>query len=423
MPVFESAHDRGVRREAFRFGVAAPAFCVLLTAGAVWPAPAAGQRSLVLAGNVGSSIAAPGGVMVGLAGEVQEGLLGLRLGGSMDAAGTALAPVFSTGGTGSGAWSADVDAGLNVGRIPYVGVLFGRWDPSVFLGAGLAGVGEANDAVGASGRDVLPTWTWGARGGLPLVSWLRVELEARHREAFGGANPDPSILGEGWEYRVGLALRFGGGTTARAASGTRSGRGTPTGRGPVATRPVGRDVRRTASAEEVADQAIRTGERYLGTPYRWGGDSPSEGFDCSGFVRWVFAEQGIALPRVSRDQARAGRALPTGLDGLARGDLLFFAQNGTTVDHVAIYAGDGRILHSSSSGSGVRYDDLSGNRGRWYAGHLVAVRRVIEGGAMLMEVPASGRELPQTRRALPLDEAFEALEAERGDAGAPPPGR
>jgi cell wall-associated NlpC family hydrolase len=93
----------------------------------------------------------------------------------------------------------------------------------------------------------------------------------------------------------------------------------------------------------------------------------------------------VTLPRTSRQQATAGRSLAAKLDGLHAGDLLFFSQGGDVVDHVAIYAGDDRILHSSSSGGGVRYDDLSSARGKWFRDRLVAVRRVLGEGATFID--------------------------------------
>lgn len=132
-----------------------------------------------------------------------------------------------------------------------------------------------------------------------------------------------------------------------------------------------------AGAAAVALQTLLTAERYVGVPYTWGGSSPAEGFDCSGFVRYVYAAHGIDLPRVSRDQAAAGVWLPPDIESLEPGDLMFYEGPGGVINHVAIYAGGGQIIHSSASGAGVRYDDLNTLRGRYYATRMVAARRVI----------------------------------------------
>ncbi len=123
-------------------------------------------------------------------------------------------------------------------------------------------------------------------------------------------------------------------------------------------------------------RALATADRYLGVPYRWGGTSPTTGFDCSGYVQFVYNREGVRLPRTSRQQAVAGTGRPTRWDAAAPGDLVMFAEPGAAISHVAFYAGRGRILHASSSGGGVRYDDLGTRRGRWYRERLVAVRRV-----------------------------------------------
>jgi cell wall-associated NlpC family hydrolase len=121
---------------------------------------------------------------------------------------------------------------------------------------------------------------------------------------------------------------------------------------------------------------LATADRYVGVPYRWGGTSPKTGFDCSGYVQYVYGREGVRLPRTSRQQAVAGTRRPTRWSAVGPGDLVMFANPGEAVSHVAFYVGGGRILHASSSGGGVRYDDLHTRRGRWYRERLVAVRRV-----------------------------------------------
>jgi cell wall-associated NlpC family hydrolase len=87
-----------------------------------------------------------------------------------------------------------------------------------------------------------------------------------------------------------------------------------------------------------APRIIATAEDYLGVRYKWGGNTPNEGFDCSGYVKYVFARQGIQLPRTSREQARAGEKVAARVSSLRQGDLMLFAER-STISHVAIYAG------------------------------------------------------------------------------------
>ena len=83
-----------------------------------------------------------------------------------------------------------------------------------------------------------------------------------------------------------------------------------------------------------------------------------------------------AVPRTSRAQVAAGTQVPVSVSALRPGDLIMFANPGKPISHVAIYAGNKRIIHSTKSGGGVRYDDLSSRRGAWYRNHMVAVRRL-----------------------------------------------
>jgi hypothetical protein len=91
--------------------------------------------------------------------------------------------------------------------------------------------------------------------------------------------------------------------------------------------------------------------------------------------------------------AGAGMGVSTSRRSLEIGDLMLFAQNGT-INHVAIYAGSGRILHSSSSGGGVRYDNLDSGRGKWFADRLVAVRRVSGDGRIIANALTAAALIP-----------------------------
>ncbi len=104
---------------------------------------------------------------------------------------------------------------------------------------------------------------------------------------------------------------------------------------------------------------LRRAMTLLGTPYRWGGNTPDSGFDCSGLVGYVFRTAlGIELPRVSRDMASdRNNQLIADRTALTEGDLVFFGRKGR-VDHVGIYVGEGRFLHAPSTGKDVRVDTL-----------------------------------------------------------------
>ena len=118
---------------------------------------------------------------------------------------------------------------------------------------------------------------------------------------------------------------------------------------------VGRDlpVSRGASVAAVR-RLVRTSLQYVGVPYRFGGTTP-RGFDCSGFVRYVFSSMGIELPRAADSQYGVGRAVSA--EHLQPGDLVFFETYESGPSHVGIYLGNSRFISSTSS-RGVRVDDL-----------------------------------------------------------------
>ncbi len=94
--------------------------------------------------------------------------------------------------------------------------------------------------------------------------------------------------------------------------------------------------------------------QYLGVPYVWGGTSPS-GFDCSGFIQYVYRSQGISLPRTSGSQASSGSYVS--IANAKPGDILYFGQSSVT--HVGIYIGDGRMIHAPSPGKSVMISSIS----------------------------------------------------------------
>jgi cell wall-associated NlpC family hydrolase len=135
-------------------------------------------------------------------------------------------------------------------------------------------------------------------------------------------------------------------------------------------------IPRSPAPTAAAARVLETADQYIGVPYTWGGNTPESGFDCSGFTKYVFARQGILLPRTSREQARAGQEVSLDFAAFLPGDILLFAEPSEAISHVAIYVGEGRIIHASSVAGRVSYLELGGDRGGWYVQNLVAARRL-----------------------------------------------
>jgi len=113
--------------------------------------------------------------------------------------------------------------------------------------------------------------------------------------------------------------------------------------------------------------AVRMALKAVGVPYRWGGESPATGFDCSGLVRWSYGRVGIDLPHSSYALYGEGRRVPT--SDMEEGDLLFFEGLG----HVGLYLGRGRMVHAPQTGRNVEVVRLSGSN---YGRRLIGARRV-----------------------------------------------
>ncbi|HIU77837.1 MAG TPA: SH3 domain-containing protein [Candidatus Avilachnospira avicola] len=108
--------------------------------------------------------------------------------------------------------------------------------------------------------------------------------------------------------------------------------------------------------------------QFVGNPYVWGGTSLTNGADCSGFVQSVLRHFGISVPRVSRDQARSGNRITS--DQMRPGDLVFYANSSGTINHVAMYIGNGQVVNAASRRSGITIY-------RWNYRTPVAIRDVI----------------------------------------------
>ena len=125
-----------------------------------------------------------------------------------------------------------------------------------------------------------------------------------------------------------------------------------------------------------AEDVLFTALGLVGTPYRYGGNTPDGGFDCSGLINYVYrGAAGLLLPRTTGEMSRIGGGAVR-RDALQTGDLLFFATSGgRRVSHAAIYVGEGRFVHAPSSGGTVRLDSLNN---RYWQKHYLSAKRVLD---------------------------------------------
>jgi hypothetical protein len=151
-------------------------------------------------------------------------------------------------------------------------------------------------------------------------------------------------------------------------------------------------------ANPKALEAIASAKRMLGTEYVWGGDTPSQGFDCSGLVEWAYSQAGVHLGRVTYDQVTEGTPVKWGQ--FQPGDLIFSNwEGGTSAEHVVMYIGHGKVIEAPHTGAEVHITSVD-----VFKSHFVAARRVVpleHGAAQAPAVPAApaapaGAAGPQT---------------------------
>jgi cell wall-associated NlpC family hydrolase len=121
----------------------------------------------------------------------------------------------------------------------------------------------------------------------------------------------------------------------------------------------GHSGRQLPAREKRQNDLVQTAQRFIGTPYRWGGASARSGFDCSGLTMTVYRLNAMELPRNSRAQFQTGR--PVSRNALQKGDLVFFATGKSRgrVSHVGIYSGRGQFIHAPGRGKTIRTASLS----------------------------------------------------------------
>ena len=126
------------------------------------------------------------------------------------------------------------------------------------------------------------------------------------------------------------------------------------------------------SQQSLGEQVVEFAKQYIGYKYTYGGASPSTGFDCSGFVYYVYGQFGYSINRTSYTQKNNGIAVEW--DDLRAGDILVFSNSGGNYGHSGIYMGDGNFIHSVQTGTPVSVTSLWGSN---YGKRLQAARRII----------------------------------------------
>jgi hypothetical protein len=166
-------------------------------------------------------------------------------------------------------------------------------------------------------------------------------------------------------------------------------------------------------AGPAALEALAIARRYVGTPYRWGGESPETGFDCSGLAYYAYGQLGVELPRVAEDQFRVGEAIAR--DALEPGDLVFFADRTGYIHHEGISIGGSRFLHAPHTGDVVKISSLDEP---YYAQQFAGGRRLVPLAAS--PPPIDGDQTPPAgdsgREAADSEKAADGVEKE-----SPPP--
>ena len=262
---------------------------------------------------------------------------------------------------------------------------------------GLYAVGSGGLTMRHDGGSLNGVWSAGMGYALRPLSFFTLSGELRYRVekdtwTEGFWRFDSATDRRGWHLRGGLAVHFGGGRRAtpiprpRRTAASDAGAATETSRSngsefvPPSESDI-KDIARSSGASKpaakTAANVVQTAIDVMGTPYQWGG-TDENGFDCSGLIQYAYGENGIILPRVSRDQTRTGSYVEPRVAYLRPGDILGFSvERSSRITHVGLYIGDGQFIHSASDGVAISSLIATDPNSRWWQRRWVVARRIL----------------------------------------------
>ena len=246
--------------------------------------------------------------------------------------------------------------------------LFERGRPGPYLVGGLnTGLHDVDGTRGPASTEAY--WGWSAGLGYEWIpfSFFALRGEGRWRTE----HPGPE---RGLELSIGAAIRLRTGRAPPQRAYTEERRMAAPSQGHVVDLASAEGV--SHDKAELISEVVATATNAMGTPYQWGGTGGT-GFDCSGLIQYAYRQHGIQLPRTSREQALVGVAVDKRLDALAPGDILTFSNSGTHVTHVALYVGEGKIIHSANGGVQLSVLSPTDSYGKWWWKRWVGARRVV----------------------------------------------
>ena len=257
---------------------------------------------------------------------------------------------------------------------------------SIYLGndgRGLYALGSSGLAMRHADGSTDASWAVGAGYALRPISALSFGAEATYRvekdewrRSFWKF--DPVVDRKGWQVRARVAIHIG----RRRSVASRNRRSEASGSNFVPPSKsdisrLGRSSGASSAAAKTAADVVQTAIDVMGTPYQWGG-SDENGFDCSGLIQYAYGENGIIIPRVSRDQARSGRYVEPRVADLRPGDILAFSvERSSRITHVGLYIGEGKFIHSASKGVAISSLVATDANSRWWQNRWVAARRYL----------------------------------------------